>query len=141
MRTPPSRPLWWRALYALLAVYGSLLLYVAILMLFMSGNALSTGIRELATNILLLLFLPCLLLGLWVPRLGRSLMLAIAGAHVLLGIIELWIPNPLGDAFAEVPNHPLFLERFVFLILPAVIAFFLLLPRASGRSTVIPQAP
>jgi len=140
VRASPSKPLWWRALYALLAVYGSLLLYVAMLMLFFSGDALSAGIRDVATNVLFLLFLPCLLLGLWVARLGRSLMLAIAGVHLLLGIIELWIPNPLGDAVTEKPGHLLFRERFIFLVLPAMTAFFMLLRRSHKGLEVVPRA-
>jgi hypothetical protein len=119
MASRPNKPAWWIRLYVLLVLYGCVLLYLGLFM-FPYVRVTWATIREQMTDALMMALLPSLLLGLRKTRIAELLLYCVAAANALLGLVELGIPNALGDAFTNVPNHPTFGERALFLMLPAV---------------------
>ena len=126
----------WKIAFGLLALWAGFSFYVASIMSGVYGSILLYAHRELLTNLLFLALLPALLVGLWKPRAAAAALFGIALIHLLLGLIELRIPNAVDD-FGELPNHLSFGERLIFGVLPAVLSAFLFRIQRTDRATAI----
>jgi hypothetical protein len=134
MGSDTRRPMWWKILFGLLAIYGCLSFYGGIVLLLVGSTAAPVPIDR-PTYVLAALFLPFLLFGLWRPKVASTLLFCVAAIHLALTPFSHQDRNdPFGPAVPD--SFPSILrDDLVFLILPALGAGLLLQWRSKAQQS------